>query len=296
MPRALWKGAISFGLVTIPVGLHSAVEPRGGLHFRLLHAEDDSPIDYRRYCEAEDVEVPWKEIVKGYEHERGQFVVMSDGDFEKAAAAVPSSQVFEIREFVEVAAIPARHFEQPYYVAPGGRGAGKPYALLRDALAETGRAGIGKIVLRQREHLAALQASGEALVLTTLRFADELRDAGTLDLPDRGEGWTKKEMALARNLIDALAAEWDAGKYRDEYEAVLRQIIDRKVKGEEIVVPKAERPRPVRDLMTALKESLEKGRREPAPASRALRAVAGGRRGRGSAPRRTAARRRTTAA
>jgi DNA end-binding protein Ku len=191
---------------------------------------------------------------------------------------VPSAQVFEIREFVDAPAIPASHFEQPYHVAPGGKGAARPYALLRDALAEAGRAGIGKLVLRQREHLAALQASDEALVLTTLRFADELRDARTLDLPRPGEGWTKKEMALARTLIDALAAEWDPARYRDEYEAVLRQIIDGKVKGEEIAVPVAERPRPVRDLMTALQQSLEQRRGGPAPAPARLRAVAGGRR------------------
>jgi DNA end-binding protein Ku len=267
MPRAIWKGAISFGLVTIPVGLYSAVESRGELHFRQLHAKDESPIDYKRFCVEEDVEVPWKEIVKGYEYRKGEFVVLSDEDFAKAR--VPATQTFEIRDFVQRTDIDGRYFDHPYFLAPAGKSATKAYGLLRDALAETGRVGIGKVVLRQREHLAALQPSGRALELTTLRFADELRTPNDLDLP-AAKGWTKKEMDLARGLIDSLASEWKPEQYTDEYEAVLRDIIAKKAAGERITAPKRERPRPVRNLVDALEASLKAPRRR-------LRSIPGGR-------------------
>jgi DNA end-binding protein Ku len=268
MPRPIWKGAISFGLVTIPVGLYSAVESRGELHFRQLHAKDASPIDYKRFCVEEDVEVPWKEIVKGYAHRKGEFVVLTDEDFAKAR--VPATQAFEIRDFVPRSDIDGRYFEHPYFLAPAGKSAAKAYGLLRDALAESGRVGIGKVVLRQREHLAALQPSGSALELTTLRFADELRSPKDLDLPSPGKGWTKKEMTLARGLIDALASEWKPEQYTDEYEAVLRDIIAKKAAGERIRAPKLERPRPVRNLVDALEASLGTPRRP-------LRSIPGGR-------------------
>jgi DNA end-binding protein Ku len=268
MPRAIWKGAISFGLVTIPVGLYSAVESRGELHFRQLHAKDESPIDYKRFCVEEDVEVPWKAIVKGYEHRKGEFVVLTDEDFAKAR--VPATQTFEIRDFVPRSDIDGRYFEHPYFLAPASKSATKAYGLLRDALAESGRVGIGKVVLRQREHLAALQPSGSALELTTLRFADELRTPKDLDLPSTGKGWTKKEMALARSLIDSLASEWKPEQYEDEYEAVLRDIIAKKAAGEPIRAVKLERPRPPRNLMDALEASLK------APRHR-LRSIPGGR-------------------
>ena len=268
MARAIWKGAISFGLVTIPVGLYSAVESRGELHFRQLHARDESLIDYKRFCVEEDVEVPWKEIVKGYEHRKGEFVVLTDEDFAKAR--VPATQTFEIRDFVPRSDIDGRYFEHPYFLAPASKSATKAYGLLRDALAESGRVGIGKVVLRQREHLAALQPSGSALELTTLRFADELRTPKDLDLPSTGKGWTKKEMALARSLVDSLASEWKPEQYEDEYEAVLRDIIAKKAAGEPIKASKLPRPQPPRNLMDALEASLK------APRDR-LRSIPGGR-------------------
>jgi DNA end-binding protein Ku len=246
------------------------VESRGELHFRQLHAKDESPIDYKRFCVEEDVEVAWKEIVKGYEHRKGEFVVLTDEDFAKAR--VPATQTFEIRDFVPRSDIDGRYFEHPYFLAPASQSATKAYGLLRDALADTGRVGIGKVVLRQREHLAALQPSGRALELTTLRFADELRTPNDLDLPAAGKGWTKKEMDLARGLIDSLAAEWKPEQYTDEYEAVLRDIIAKKAAGERIKAPKAQRPRPVRNLVDALEASLK------APARR-LRSIPGGRSG-----------------
>jgi DNA end-binding protein Ku len=273
MPRPIWKGAISFGLVTIPVGLYSAVESRGELHFRQLHAKDESPIDYKRFCAEEDIEVPWKEIVKGYEHRKGEFVVLTDEDFVKAR--VPATQTFEIRDFVQRTEIDGRYFDHPYFLAPASKSATKAYGLLRDALAESGRVGVGKVVLRQREHLAALQPSGAALELTTLRFADELRTPKELDLPAAGKGWTKKEMTLARGLIDSLASEWKPEQYADEYEAVLRDIIEKKAAGQRIKAPKTARPRPVRNLVDALEASLKAPRRH-------LRSIPGGRSDKGA--------------
>src|SRR2546421_430375 len=180
-PRPMWKGAVTFGLVTVPVALHPATERKNELSFRLLHARDESPIDYKRVCHEEGVEVPWAEIVKGYALAKDRYVVVSDEDFEKAR--VRGTQTFEIRDFVPGTSIDDFYFTQPYYVAPAGPAAAKPYALLRDALAQSGRVGIGTIVLRQREHLAALEPAGQALLLTTLRRAYELRAPSSLGLP-----------------------------------------------------------------------------------------------------------------
>ena len=272
MPRAIWKGTISFGLVTIPVGLYSAVERAEALHFRLLHAKDESPIDYKRVCEAEGVEVPWSEIVKGYEIAKGEFVVMTDKDF--ARARTEATQTFSIRDFVPSNAIDALYFDQPYYLAPQGKAAAKSYALLRDALAKSGRAGVGTFVLREREHLGALKPAGDALVLSTLRFAHEIRKPDTLDLPDAGRGWDKREMALALQLVDTLAHDWEPQRYRDTYHEVLRRAIEQKAEGKEIAPPAPKKPARVLDLAKALAESLKTPRREPAKAAGRRRAAA----------------------
>jgi DNA end-binding protein Ku len=268
MPRAIWKGAISFGLVTVPVGLYSATERAAELHFRLLHAKDESPIDYKRVCEAEGVEVPWPEIVKGYEHAKGQYVVMTDKDFAKAR--VEATQTFTIQDFVPAHAIDVRYFDEPYYLAPTGKPAAKAYALLREALAQADRVGIGSIVLRQREHLAALTPTNGALVLCTLRYAHEIRQPNTLDLPGRSAD--KRELTLARQLIDTLAHDWDPSRYRDSYRDVLLKVIEQKAKGEEISVPASRKPAKVVDLMDALKQSLKEPRRAPAKAAGRRRA------------------------
>ena len=255
MARALWKGSISFGLVTVPIGLVSAIEAREELVFNLLHKKDGSRIKQKRFCEQEDVEVPWAEVVKGYQYAKAQYVVMTEEDFEKAR--VPATQMFEIRRFVPANDVEDLYFEHPYYVQPDGRGAAKPYALLRDALAETGKLGIGTIVLRQREHLAALDAAGEALVLTTMRFAHEIRSPKDLDLPGLRQSWTDKEMKLARQLMDTLSDEWDPRAFRDTYTEVLRQAIEAKVEGKEVVSPEMPRRPRVVSLMKALEQSLK---------------------------------------
>jgi DNA end-binding protein Ku len=271
-PRPIWKGAISFGLVTVAVNLYSAVERREALSFRLLHKKDGSRIENKRFCKEEGVEVPWSDVVKGYEYDKGQYVVVTDEDFEKAR--VPATQTLDIRAFVPANDVEDLYFDEPYYLAPSGRSAVKAYALLRDALRDTGRLGVGTIVLRMREHLAAVEPTGDVLVLSMLRFAHEIRSPKDLDVPRVGEGWTKKEMALAHQLIDTLAAEWDPTKYRDTYTDVLRRVIEAKLEGKQVVVEEEPRRPRVASLMKALQASLKDGgaRKPPARAARRDRA------------------------
>ncbi len=263
MPRAIWKGAISFGLVTIPVGLYSAIERSERIHFRLLHDKDASPIDYKRVCEAEGVEVPWSHIVRGYEHTKGEFVVLTDEEL--AAARAEATQTLVIRDFVPARAIDFLYFDEPYFLALEGKAAGKSYALLRDALASAERVGVGTFVLRQREHLAALEPVGKALVLTTLRWAHEIRPADRLELPAVGHG-DKREMTLARQLIDTLATDWQPSRYKDTHHEAMQELIERKLEGEAIAAPPRKKPARVVNLARALEQSLKAPRREPARA------------------------------
>jgi DNA end-binding protein Ku len=256
-PRALWKGSISFGLVTIPISLVSATEPRETLAFNLLHRKDGSRIVEKRFCAKEDVEVPWKDIVKGYQYAKDQYAVLTEEDF--ARVRVPATQTFDIRRFVPAADVEDLYFNSPYYVTPQGKPGLKAYALLRDALRETEKLAIGTIVLRQREHLAALEPVDQALVLTTMRFAHEIRRVKDLGLPASGKGWTDSEMKLARHLVDTLSGEWDPSEYRDTYTEALRKMVEAKAKGKETTAPEMPAPARVTDLMEALKRSIEKG-------------------------------------
>ena len=258
-PRALWKGSISFGLVTIPISLVSATEPRETLAFNLLHRKDGSRIVEKRFCAKEDVEVPWKDIVKGYQYAKDQYAVLTDEDF--ARVRVPATQTFDIRRFVPAADVEDLYFNSPYYVTPQGKPGLKAYALLRDALQETEKLAIGTIVLRQREHLAALEPVDQALVLTTMRFAHEVRSPKTLDLPKARSGYQPQEMKLAQQLIDTLAAKWDPTDYKDTYTDVLKQVIRQKMEGEEVSVPEPPKLPKVVDLRKALEASLKDGRR-----------------------------------
>ncbi len=262
MPRAIWSGALAFGLVTIPVKLYSATERQAELPFRQLHETDHAPIDYKRFCSKEDVEVDWRDIVRGYEYAKDQFVIVTDEDLQKAKT--PATQMLEIRDFVPGEQIEFGFFEAPYWLEPTRPGR-KAYALLRDALAESRRVGIGTFAMRQREHLAALRPSGQALMLTTMRFADELRSAEQLDLPSGVAA--PREKKLARQLIDTLASDWQPDKYHDTYRDTLRAIIEQKLEGKEVVTPEApERPKVV-DLMEALRASLKEPRRALARAA-----------------------------
>ena len=267
--RSLWKGAITFGLVNIPVALYPATT-RSDLSFRQLHAKDAAPIAYRRVCTAENVEVPWPEIVKGYEYAKGEYVVMTDEDFKNADA--DATQTIDIRDFVPGDAIDFTYFEQPYYLEPTATGA-KAYALLREALKRSGRVGIATFVLRQREHLAAVKVADEALVLTTMRFPHEIVDAAELNVPRGAAGLDRREVDLALQLVDTLAADWQPDKYQDRYRDALLAAIERKVQGRAVAAPPAGRKPPTKvvDLMQALQASLQAraARGERAPARKA---------------------------
>jgi DNA end-binding protein Ku len=255
----MWKGAVTFGLVSVPVNLYPATRKQAELSFRMLHAKDKAPIQYKKVCSEEDVEVPWNEIVKGYEFEKGQFVVMSDEDFEKARTE--NTETLDIRDFVPLDQIGVAHFESPYWLEPTKAGR-KGYVLLREALEESGRVGIGTFVMRQREHLAALRPAGKALMVTTLRFPDEIRNAEDLDIP-RDEKLAKKEVDLAKKLVDTLADDWKPEQYKDTYHDTLRAAIERKLEGKEIEAAAPHKPARVVNLMKALEESLKSGARKP---------------------------------
>lgn len=264
MARPIWTGAVAFGLVTVPVNLYPATSRQERLAFRLLHARDQAPIDYRRICSVENVEVAWADVVKGYEYEKGRFVVMTEADFERARP--PAAQTIDIRDFVPGEQIDFSFFDAPYWLepTPPGRTA---YALLRRALADSGRVGIGTLVMREREHLAALRPAANALMLTTMRFAHELRPPAGLDIPaeDRLE---PRQLALARQLVDTLAGDFEPAQYRDTYTDVLRAAIERKLAGTEIR-PAGARPAAgkVVDLVKALEASIRRGRRPLAKAA-----------------------------
>jgi DNA end-binding protein Ku len=264
MPRAIWKGSVTFGLVNIPVELHTAVRdarPR----FRLLHARDKSPVSYQRVCQRDGKPVAWEDLVKGYEYDKGQFVTLTKDDFQ--TAALEKTRTVDILDFVEATAIDDRFYEQPYYLLPA-KGAERPYALLREALRKTGRAGIAKFIMRDVQHLTSIQAVDEALVLTTMRFGEELVDTSEWTFPaTRLAGG--RELDLAVKLVESLAAEWAPDRYKDEYNENLRRIIQGKLKNKKVSLTEEEiRPHAqVIDLMTRLQASLEKRGVRTGPAS-----------------------------
>jgi DNA end-binding protein Ku len=250
----MWKGAIAFGLVNIPVELYSAVRdhrPR----FRLLHSKDESPVHYERVCESDGKPVAWEDLVKGYEYEKGQFVVLTRDDFK--TAALEKTRTIDILDFVDPAEIDERYFETPYYLQPG-KGGDKAYALIRDAIRESGKIGVAKIILRDAQHLAAVEAIGDALVLTMMRFADELADLQEFSFPSSA-GIRAPELKMARQLVESLSASWEPGKYTDEYTENLKRVIKAKLKGRAPKLQERETPQQaeVIDLMTRLRASLE---------------------------------------
>lgn len=254
--RAIWKGAISFGLVNIPVGLYTASRSRNELKLNMLRDSDLSPIRYKRVAEVDQKEVPWEHIVKGYEYEKGQYVVLTDKDLERVN--IKSNQMVDIREFVHLDEIDPMFFDEPYYLAPE-KGGEKAYALLRDALKGSGKVGIAKVSIRTREHLAAVKPNGNALVLELMHFPDELADAKELPIPDKVQVG-KKEMTMAGSLIEGMSDKWDPGKYHDEYKQALLKLIEEKVAagGKELPVEKGARVKPTKviDLVSVLQQSL----------------------------------------
>ena len=254
--RAIWKGSISFGLVNIPIALYPATR-KEELRFRLLRAKDLSPVNYKRVAETDGKEVPWDEIVKGYEYEKGKFVVLKDEDFQRVD--LEATQTVDIQDFVDVDEIDPMFFYKPYYLEPQ-KGGDKAYVLLRDALEESKKVGIAKVIIKIRQYLAGVKAEDGVLVLELMHFAEELADTGKLHVPKKLEP-RKKEMDMAKALIGSMSAKWNPEKYRDDYREALMEVIEEKVEagGKEIEEkPKAKKaPTKVIDLVEVLQKSLE---------------------------------------
>jgi len=255
MARSMWKGAIAFGLVNIPVELYSATRDHRP-KFRLLHAKDEEPVKYERVCQKEGKPVAWEDLVKGYEYAKGQFVVITKDDFK--TAALEKTKTIDILDFVDPNEVDERYFETPYYLQPG-KGSERAYVLLRDAIRASGKIGIAKMILRDAQHLAAVEAIGDALVLTMMRFSDELADLKEFNFPHKADV-RPAELKMAQQLIDNLVSEWKPEKYTDEYKENLLRVINAKVKGkkpkliDEDTSPKQAQ---VVDLMARLRASLE---------------------------------------
>ncbi len=267
----IWKGALTFGLVNIPVELRSAVRS-DHISFRLLHAEDLSPVKYERISQRTGEPVPWSEIVKGYEYAKGKFVVLTDEDFK--SAALEASKTIDILDFVQSSEIDPRYFETPYFLVPS-KGGEKAYALLREAIRNAGAVGVGKIIIRQAQHLAGVKVVGDALVLEIMRFAHELVAPDEITLPSASLV-RPQELKMAEQLVANLAEPFHPEKYTDEYRANLMKVIKAKMKGKKVALPNdAEEAgdAKVLDLMARLQASLGQS---PARTKRGARAGKGG--------------------
>ncbi len=277
MPRAMWKGSVTFGLVEIPVALMAA-EEADELSFNQIDKRTMSRVGYKRVNTDTGEEVPWSEIVSGYEYEPSEFVVFSDEELKRAN--VRATQTIEIEQFVDLEDIDAPFFDQPYYLEPLRKGS-KSYALLREALKKTGKVGIARVVIRTRQHIAALLVRDDVLVLEILRYAHELRDTQDVDVP-RGTaaqiGISDKEVKMAERLIEGMSEKWMPKKFKDEYRADVMATIEKKIKSGKthtIEVPGDEGPKvsaksDVVDLMPLLKRSLEKKEAKAKPKLRAV--------------------------
>lgn len=255
MARSIWSGSISFGLVNVPVKLYNAVQ-RKNVQFHQLHALDRARIQQKRVCSADGAEVAFEELVKGFEFAPGQYVVIEPDELESLAAT--KSRLIEIEQFVDLAEIDPLMFDQPYYVMPS-TGAGKAYRLMVDAMREAGKAGIGRFVLRQKEHLVALRAQDDRLVMATLVYADEIVSSTSLDdAPSADVEVTERELAMARQLVEMLSVPFDPSQFRDEYREAVLGLIEKKVAGEEIAfAPQVKETAAVPDLMAALQASVD---------------------------------------
>lgn len=254
--RAIWSGSLSFGLVNIPVKLYSATG-ENKLNLDMLHKKDLSPIRYARICRADGKEIPYDEIVKGYEYRSGDYVVLTDEDFKKAN--VEKTKAIEIEQFTKESEINTIYFEKPYYLEPE-KGAEKAYVLLRESLKKSKKIGIAKFVLRNREKLAAIKPSGNALILEQMRFAEDIRPTSDLNLPD-SKKIGNREIEIALALIEQLTEAFKPDKFKDTYTDDLKKVIEAKAKGKPVKAKgKLPKNTDVADLMAMLKKSLEKER------------------------------------
>lgn len=255
--RAIWKGSISFGLVNIPIALYPATHTED-LKFRLLRSRDLSPVNYKRVAEADGKEVTWDQIVKGYEYEKGKFVVIKEEDFKRVD--IEATQTVDIINFVELEEVNPVFFHKPYYMEPQ-KGGDRAYVLLRDALESTGKIGIAKVVIKTRQHLAALKPQDEGLMLELMHFAAELRDVEDFRQP-REAKIAKKELDMAKSLIASMTEKWDPEAYKDDYREALEDMIEDKVKHPDkkpAKAPAKKRPSNVIDLVAVLQESMREG-------------------------------------
>ena len=267
MARAIWKGTISFGLVNIPIGLYPATR-KEDLRFRLLRKTDLSPVNYKRVAEKDGKEVPWDQIVKGYEYEKGKFVVLKEEDF--ARVDLEATQTVDIQDFVDLDEIDPMFFYKPYYLEPQ-KGGDKAYALLRDSLEQKKKIGIAKVVIKTCQYLAGVKPEDGALVLELMHFADELADPSKLNVPKKVEVG-KRELHMATALIDGMSAKWNPEKYKDDYREALMEVIEEKVEsgGKEIEEKPKKAPKPTKviDLVKVLQQSLEEAKGAKKKASR----------------------------
>jgi DNA end-binding protein Ku len=283
MARGLWKGAISFGLVNVPVELFSAEKKSNELDLTMLDKRDLAPVGYKRYNKSTGEDVPWAEIIKGYEYDDDKYVVLSEEDFRRAN--VEASKTVDIQAFVDLKDIPPPFFETPYYLAPGKRGE-KAYALLRDALKKSGKAGIATVVIRTRQYLAAVIPQDEVLLMDTLRYADGLKGVEELGIPSGAlhAKASPKELDMALRLIEDMSEKWRPENFKDTYRDDLMARIQEKVKKgqtEEITAPEKGEKEPAKadviDLVALLKKSVEKKQdkaKRPKRAQRAKRRAA----------------------
>src|SRR5215208_6455805 len=265
MPRAIWSGSISFGMVTIPVKMYSATQSKD-IRFHLLHATDGTRLQQKRWCPTDDAEVAWSETVRGYEYSKGQYVILTEDDFERLP--LPSKHTIELSAFVEEREIDPVFYERSYYLEPGER-AEKPYALLLKALAEKKLSAVATITIRQKEQLCVLRPNEGALMLETLYYPDEIQlergaDLSHVKVSDR-------ELDMAFTLIDILRRPFDPSEYHDHYREALAELIEAKLEGKQVVKAPAARDTRVIDLADALKRSVEAARKEakPKPPARA---------------------------
>ena len=258
MPRTLWTGSLSFGLVNVPVALVAAVRDLD-LHFRQLHEKDGAPIEIQRWCSKENVEVPFEEVTHGYELDDGGQVTVSD--LELQAIEPRRTRTIEIEQFVDLADVDPVYFDHPYFLVPASDddGSTRAYRLLSEVMSRSERAALGRFVMRAREYLAIVREREGALTLTTMLFADELRPTKDVDAAtQKSRKPTRKQLDAAVAVIEELTCEWDPSKHKDRYRARLKRVVDRKRKGETIKLPEAaEAPTPAPDLMAALEQTLE---------------------------------------
>ena len=252
--HAIWKGTISFGLVSIPIALFTATR-REELRFRLLRASDLSPVNYKRVAEADGKQVPWDQIVKGYEYEKGKFVVLKNEDF--ARVDVEAAQTVEIIRFVPLKEVDPVFFYKPYYMEPQ-KGGDRAYIVLRQALADSGRIAITKVIIKTRQHLAAIKPQNAGLMLELMHFPEELLDVAEFRAP-AGKAPSKPEMAMATKLLDTMSGDWQPEMFKDDYREMLEKIVEEKIHagGKKAAQPKKKAaPANVVDLVSVLQQSI----------------------------------------